>query len=230
MGGKPANDIFSFWRFVVRYPLVFRARDRDSVNRYSLAVVLALHAVAVSGWLRLNVLILPSPDNVLTVSLLSPADEITSVQHFVPAQPIPVERSTTPVAKAVTLTVPADLAQIDPGDAPGTPTPAVPVAIATAPTVEATSPRFDAAYLDNPKPHYPALSRKLSEQGRVVLRVRVDSAGLALDVSLQTSSGFQRLDTSALETVRRWKFVPARLGSVPVAATVLVPIAFSLKE
>jgi protein TonB len=30
--------------------------------------------------------------------------------------------------------------------------------------------------------------------------------------------------------VRRWKFVAARLGNEAVAATVLVPIAFSLKD
>jgi protein TonB len=39
-----------------------------------------------------------------------------------------------------------------------------------------------------------------------------------------------RLDDSALATVRRWKFVPARLGHEAVAAWVLVPIAFTLKD
>ena len=54
--------------------------------------------------------------------------------------------------------------------------------------------------------------------------------GAALEVLLHASSGSERLDASALDTVRRWKFVPARLGSEAVAATVLVPIAFSLKD
>jgi protein TonB len=49
-------------------------------------------------------------------------------------------------------------------------------------------------------------------------------------VQLQASSGSSRLDQSALDTVRRWKFVPARLGKDPIAAWVLVPIAFTLKD
>lgn len=91
-------------------------------------------------------------------------------------------------------------------------------------------PRFDAAYLDNPKPSYPLISRRMKEEGRVLLRVQVSANGQAADVEVHTSSGSMRLDQSALETVRRWKFVPARQGSEAVAASVLVPIVFSLKE
>ncbi|WP_202634625.1 energy transducer TonB [Rugosibacter aromaticivorans] len=92
-----------------------------------------------------------------------------------------------------------------------------------------TQPRFDATYLDNPKPPYPGISRRLGEQGRVVLRIHVTADGLPQIVQIHTSSGYTRLDDSALETVRRWKFVAAKLGNEPVAATVLVPIIFSLK-
>jgi protein TonB len=49
-------------------------------------------------------------------------------------------------------------------------------------------------------------------------------------VQLKASSGSQRLDTAALETVRQWKFVPARRGDTPVEAWVLVPITFSLRS
>ena len=69
----------------------------------------------------------------------------------------------------------------------------------------------------------------MNEQGRVVLRVLVSTEGLAEKVELRTSSGSSRLDQSALETVRGWKFVPARQGTSPVAAWVLVPISFSLQ-
>jgi protein TonB len=63
-----------------------------------------------------------------------------------------------------------------------------------------------------------------------VLRVHVAADGSATEVLLHTSSGHPRLDDSALATVRRWKFVPARLGQEAVAAWVLVPIAFTLKD
>jgi protein TonB len=112
---------------------------------------------------------------------------------------------------------------------PPAPAPVPPVAAPPAP-VQATQPRFDADYLDNPKPPYPPLSRRMGEQGRVVLRVHVTPDGAAGEVLLASSSGSPRLDESALATVRRWKFVPARRGTDAVAAWVLIPIAFTLKE
>ena len=90
-------------------------------------------------------------------------------------------------------------------------------------------PRFNADYLDNPTPAYPTLSRKLREEGRVLLRVLVDINGHPSQVTLRESSGFSRLDERAAETVRRWKFVPARQGGEPVEAWVIVPIQFNLK-
>lgn len=91
-------------------------------------------------------------------------------------------------------------------------------------------PRFDAAYLDNPRPPYPGVSRRLGEEGEVRLRVQVDPAGLAQQVEIQQGSGYPRLDQAALETVRQWRFVPARQGDQPVAAWVIVPIQFTLRS
>ncbi|BBA32025.1 periplasmic protein TonB [Methylocaldum marinum] len=90
-------------------------------------------------------------------------------------------------------------------------------------------PRFNAAYLRNPAPVYPVGSLRRKEQGKVVLRVLVDAGGSAETVKLQTSSGYERLDAAALETVKQWKFVPARQGEKSVPAWVLVPISFSLE-
>lgn len=102
------------------------------------------------------------------------------------------------------------------------------VAAAPSPAGAVTPPRFDAAYLDNPAPAYPAIARRTGEQGRVLLRVLVSPAGTAESVEVRTSSGSQRLDNAALETVRRWRFVSARQGGEAVAAWVLVPISFTL--
>jgi protein TonB len=57
----------------------------------------------------------------------------------------------------------------------------------------------------------------------------VNPGGRAEDVQIRTSSGSARLDDSALETVRRWKFIPARQGPEPVSAWVLIPISFRLE-
>jgi len=90
--------------------------------------------------------------------------------------------------------------------------------------------RFDAAYLRNPAPPYPVASRRAGEAGRVLLSVRVSAAGLAEAVSVMRSSGYPRLDESALSTVRRWRFVPANRGGQAVAASVIVPINFKLEQ
>lgn len=91
-------------------------------------------------------------------------------------------------------------------------------------------PRFNADYLDNPKPPYPGLSRRMGEEGEVQLRVHVDANGTAQQVELYRSSGFPRLDQTALDTVRQWRFVPARQGDQAVPAWVIVPIKFSLRS
>lgn len=101
-----------------------------------------------------------------------------------------------------------------------------PAPIAAVPVVP---PNFNADYLDNPPPVYPPLSRRIGEQGKVMLRVLVNATGNADKVELRSSSGSNRLDDAALDVVRRWRFVPARQGDQPVAAWVLIPITFSLK-
>ena len=61
-----------------------------------------------------------------------------------------------------------------------------------------------------------------------MMRVYVSATGVPEKVELHTSSGFERLDQAALETVRTWKFVPAHRGGKPIAAWVQVPITFAL--
>ena len=100
----------------------------------------------------------------------------------------------------------------------------------TPPATAVTPPLYDANYLRNPAPEYPMLSRRLREQGRVVLRVRVSASGAAQEAAVQTSSGSPRLDEAARRSVLHWSFVPARRGSEPLAAWVLVPISFHLES
>lgn len=89
-------------------------------------------------------------------------------------------------------------------------------------------PRFDAGYLNNPAPAYPALSRRNGEEGKVLLRVLVSADGKAQEVLLHQGSGFVRLDDAALDAVRRWRFVPARRGDDAFSDWVIVPVVFKL--
>lgn len=91
-------------------------------------------------------------------------------------------------------------------------------------------PSFNAAYLNNPPPAYPAASKRYGEQGIVMLDVYVLADGTAGKVSVQKSSGFPRLDNAALEAVKQWKFVPAKRLGETVAAPVTVPVRFDIKS
>jgi protein TonB len=91
-------------------------------------------------------------------------------------------------------------------------------------------PRFGAAYLNNPPPAYPSVSRRSGEQGRVLLKVLVSENGLAESVQLDSSSGHEKLDRAAIEAVKKWSFVPAKRSNQPVSAYVLVPVNFSLSS
>ena len=117
---------------------------------------------------------------------------------------------------------------LPPIEAPVEPVAVAPVvAPAPAPVIP---PRYNAAYLNNPPPAYPLESRQMGEEGRVVLRVFVNEAGLPQDIQVRSSSGFDRLDVTAQETVRRWRFVPARRGDSAIGAWVLVPMTFKLRN
>lgn len=89
---------------------------------------------------------------------------------------------------------------------------------------------FHADYLHNPKPRYPALSRRLGEEGRVLLQVQVSTEGKALDVKIKESSGYQRLDEAAIEVVKQWQFIPAKQGDTALLSWVEVPIQFALEK
>ncbi|HZF26960.1 MAG TPA: energy transducer TonB [Steroidobacteraceae bacterium] len=100
----------------------------------------------------------------------------------------------------------------------------------SAPTASAGAPVLvsQVEYLRAPAPHYPALSKRLHEQGVVVLRVLIDVDGQALRVDVEESSGFERLDLEARNAVQRARFKPWTENGRARQAVVLVPIEFGL--
>jgi len=88
--------------------------------------------------------------------------------------------------------------------------------------------RTEAEPLDTPPPSYPLSARRRGIEGRVVLHVAIDAAGRAVSVTLARSSGFDSLDTAALEAAAGWRFHPARRDGSPVASEMRVPIRFQL--
>jgi periplasmic protein TonB len=91
-------------------------------------------------------------------------------------------------------------------------------------------PDYKADYLNNPRPPYPMVARRMGYHGKVVLDVEVLAEGKAGDVKLHQSSGYDILDNAALQTVKTWRFTPARRLGQPVTQRFLVPIKFSLED
>ncbi len=87
-------------------------------------------------------------------------------------------------------------------------------------------PTYDAAFLQNRLPVYPAASLGAKEEGSVVLRVLVTPQGRGHSAQIFKSSGHARLDEAAVQTVLRWRFIPAERGRRPVMSWTLVPIRF----
>jgi len=85
-------------------------------------------------------------------------------------------------------------------------------------------------YLKNPAPPYPPKALEARQEGIVILSLVVDRGGNARNVAIKESSGFLLLDQSALNTVRHWSFLPARIGSVPQESQVEIPVRFEIEE
>jgi TonB family protein len=80
-------------------------------------------------------------------------------------------------------------------------------------------------------PYPPELYARRIE-GEVILYLVVDSAGAALRDSTRVakSSGQAAFDAAALEAAPALHFVPARRGTAPVTAPILVPMRFTLPD
>lgn len=85
-------------------------------------------------------------------------------------------------------------------------------------------------YVREPSPRYPPQSRRLREQGVVVLRVVIDERGEASSIEIETSSGHARLDDAARAAVLRAAFRPYVEDGEPRRALVLIPIEFALNR
>lgn len=145
-----------------------------------------------------------------------------------PAPPLPAAPQPLAVANA------APSAQAPVGVlTPQPPAPPVAAPVSTAPVapapVKVDLPSTNADYLNNPKPVYPLLSKRAGEQGRVLVHVLIGADGLPQKADIKTSSGFERLDQSALATVLKWRYVPGKRAGVAEAMWFNVPINFVLE-
>jgi TonB family protein len=75
---------------------------------------------------------------------------------------------------------------------------------------------------------YPWEAVQRNEQGVVAVQYVVDEKGDVAECTIETSSGFARLDAAACPIVRRWKFKPATLDGKPTSILLADSIPFFL--
>ena len=221
----------------------------------ALAVV-ALHVGLI--WALQSGLLLRTAELIVPVEVLAELIEMPQPEPTPPAPPAapaPPARPVTPAPTVQKKTVPKPvirpqaqpLAIADPTPSPNAPTGSLVPGPATTPAPVAEAPAGPAApsgppaapslqlpssnadYLQNPKPAYPALSKRLGEQGKVVVRVLIGADGTPQKAELRQSSGFERLDQAALTTVLKWRYVPGKRGGVAEDMWFNVPINFVLE-
>lgn len=80
------------------------------------------------------------------------------------------------------------------------------------------------------RPPYPQAARRQGWEGTVVLRINIGPGGNVENVATQKSTGHDALDESAAQSVKTWRFDPAKDGEFPVPSVVDLPIRFNLDE
>lgn len=105
-----------------------------------------------------------------------------------------------------------------------------PASIETAAVIDSfTPPRGVGKRLKNPPPLYPRTSRRLGEEGTVIVRLLVRADGSVTDWSIKQSSTYPRLDRSAIKAVKRWRYRPAMRNGKAVDAWHEQSIVFALR-
>ena len=205
--------------------------------------VVALHVVFI--WALQSGLLMRAAEIIVPVEVLSqfiepPAPKITPKTPVLPAPPIPPKavkkaEARAPAAQPLAIADPTPSPNAPTGVTTPQPTPApIGAAAADGPVGPASQqgiqlPSSDAGYLQNPTPPYPALSRRLNEQGKTIVRVMIGVDGHPQRAEIAKSSGFDRLDQAALATVMRWRYVPGKRGGVAEAMWFNVPINWVLE-
>lgn len=194
---------------------------------FGLLFVLALHGAGLYGLWSYRVI--PAPDEALTlmVNLINPPPP----EQAKPPKPAPPPKSHPPKLPEHRqhLAVEAPVASPDEPVAYAPPPP-LPSAIEAPPQPVILSGELSVSCPERSPPDYPRLSKRMNEQGKVVLRVELGEDGRVANVAVGTSSGYRRLDDAALGAVKTWRCKPAMQNGVAARAVALQPFNFILEE
>lgn len=197
-----------------------------------LAIVLALHAAALWGLWQHR--LLPAPREALTLFVNfieppAPARQEEAKQPQPPKPKAPEKPRPRQIVAAAPVVAPTDYIAPPPPPAPAIEAPAPPAAPPAPSAPLALSTELAVHCPERTAPAYPSVSRRLGEEGTVVLRVELDDSGRVAAARVHSGSGHARLDEAALAVVYGWRCTPAERNGRPVRATALQPFKFVLQ-
>ncbi len=82
----------------------------------------------------------------------------------------------------------------------------------------------------NKPPAYPRIARLRGWEGAVGLVVQVSEDGRPVEIAVESASGHEVLDETAVAAVREWRFTPARRNGRPISSTLRFMVRFVLAE
>jgi len=215
------------------------------------AIVLAVHVALLMVWAKLQPTVIEPQRELEVTFAAAPAADVAQQQAPLP-EPVkaaPPQRLENPVPTPVVapaaapasvqvpaqVSVPAPLPVQEaaaPAVQPSAPEPEVelpPSMQLQSVEVPAVEPDYKAAYLNN-QLTYPLAAMRMGWQGRVVLNVEVLANGSCGQLYVLQGSGHELLDKAAIQTVKGWRFTPARVGGKAVTKWFKIGVTYSLKD
>lgn len=197
-----------------------------------IALVAFLHGMALYSLWSYRLLPSPAEATTLFVNFITPPAPEKKVEPRPP--PLPKPR---PIEKPQPRQIVAETPVVAPADYVAPPPPQQPAPSNEAPPAPPPRPagpvtlggELSVACPERTPPHYPQYSRRLGEEGTVVVRVELNEQGTISATSISSSSGFQRLDEAAQMAVRSWRCTPATRNGQAVRAIAVQPFKFTLQ-
>lgn len=205
-------------------------RRRNPASLTGLLFVIAIHAALF--YVLWSQRLIPAPEKMETlfVNFISPPKpEEPQIKPPPPAKPKPVKQperrqlvAETPIVKHNDMVAPPPPVVVTEPEPVAKPAPQMPPGpVMMTSELSVACPELNA-------PSYPSVSRKLGEEGKLVLRVELDESGHVSTVRVTDSSGYKRLDEAAIAAVKTWHCTPPRRDGKPVRAIALQPFNFQL--
>ena len=207
-------------------------------ERIIIVIVLVLHALPALEFIHISTRPPKADDDRVIANLVSPSPAKSQEAPAAPKAPPPKpkeepkkrleEKPPTPQSKQT--------------EAPPKPSEAKsesqPQSAAVAPTsaggvsgtpIQTDIGKLEVLYQPDADAYYTSFSKRSGEQGTVIVRLIIDQTGNVEDVVLLQSSTFPRLDRSATEIGRRYRFKPYLVNGSPQRISTNLLIKFNLK-